>query len=81
MPSDFIDAPEKVFRSLELKKKLEASLAAEPETEETSDENDDAALTESIPTFSSISASEVPSIATLSIQSIDDDIVELLSGQ
>lgn len=81
MPNDFIDSPEKVFRSLDLKKKLEASLTAEPETEDTSDENEDVALTESIPTFSSASTFEAPSLATLSIQSMEDDINELLNSQ
>ena len=84
MPDKFMYSPEKVYYSLELKKKLEDIFAVDSETEGTSDDNNDGALTESIPTLSSIETSSAQSIFSLpysirsvvtdSVQSIDEDI-------
>ena len=88
MPDKFMYSPEKVYYSLELKKKLEDIFAVDSETEGTSDDNNDGALTESIPTLSSIETSSAQSIFSLpysirsvvtdSVQSIDEDISILL---
>lgn len=71
LPAEFIDLPEMLYRSLDLKKKLEASLKIDFESEGTSDDSDEVALTESI---SSLATS-------LSIQSNDDHIIQLLQDQ
>lgn len=92
MPDKFMNSPEKVFYSLDLKKKLEDIFAVDSETEEASDENNDEyQLTESIPTLSSGDTStaqsifslpySIQSVVTDSIQSIDEDISILLQHQ
>lgn len=76
-----------LFRSLHLKKKLEASLKIDSESEGTSDDSDEVVLTESISSFSPGKLSELetlslPSLETsVSIQSNDDHIIQLLQDQ